>query len=291
MPQAATDHVLTDRGTKYRGTRVPALVSNWFGTIPAPKSFSQFCQIIESTDYEFPNMSAWRGQADHRWRVDSGAVRRVLGQCESANRGPHTIESVVHNYETRLINEARCRGGGWIPVQNPSDLEVLASLQHYGAATRLLDFSENAFVALWFACTDLPSETGLLIGIDRNLSTALDEYSLAREPLPQILGNHSDNRRLLLWRPGYLFDRMRVQQSLFLFNVTADEVWGSIPLRGGAEDPRDSEIFAVAITPELKGVLASKWEVLFGYSVQTLFPDIEGFARAHGARNQFPWDL
>ena len=33
-----------------------------------------------------------------------------------------------------------------------SHLEMLAELQHYGAATCLMDFSYSAQIALWFAC-------------------------------------------------------------------------------------------------------------------------------------------
>ena len=36
--------------------------------------------------------------------------------------------------------------------QQLSDLEILAELQHFGAATCLIDFSRSALVALWFAC-------------------------------------------------------------------------------------------------------------------------------------------
>ena len=35
-----------------------------------------------------------------------------------------------------------------------SDLEILADLQHNGAATCLVDFSKNVLVSLWFACND-----------------------------------------------------------------------------------------------------------------------------------------
>jgi hypothetical protein len=33
-----------------------------------------------------------------------------------------------------------------------SNLELLLELQHYGAATGLIDFSRDFLVALWFAC-------------------------------------------------------------------------------------------------------------------------------------------
>lgn len=38
--------------------------------------------------------------------------------------------------------------------KNWNDLEVLADLQHNGAATCLVDFSKNVLVSLWFACND-----------------------------------------------------------------------------------------------------------------------------------------
>ena len=34
------------------------------------------------------------------------------------------------------------------------DLELLADLQHYGAATCLIDFTQSPLTALWFACKD-----------------------------------------------------------------------------------------------------------------------------------------
>ena len=46
------------------------------------------------------------------------------------------------------------------------ELELLARLQHHGAATRLLDCSRNAFVALWFACRWEPDKDGVLIGFE-----------------------------------------------------------------------------------------------------------------------------
>src|SRR4051794_246507 len=39
-------------------------------------------------------------------------------------------------------------------------------------------------------------------------------------------------------------------------------------------------LFALPIAPSLKSELASHWERLFGYSTETLFPDLDGFARA-----------
>lgn len=42
-------------------------------------------------------------------------------------------------------------------------IDLLALLQHYGVPTRLLDVTENALVALYFACKELPKVNGEVI--------------------------------------------------------------------------------------------------------------------------------
>ena len=48
-----------------------------------------------------------------------------------------------------MIKNARLQGHGEKDGQRFSDLELLAELQHYGAATCLIDFTYSAQVALW----------------------------------------------------------------------------------------------------------------------------------------------
>ena len=69
-------------------------------------------------------------------------------------------EANVREIERQLIERARQAGHGL----GLSELELLARLQHHGAATRLLDCTTNAFIALWFACREKPEVDGVLIG-------------------------------------------------------------------------------------------------------------------------------
>src|SRR5262249_32217684 len=94
---------------------------------------------------------------------------------------PAALEHDVLMYdETYLINEARLAGHD---VQNGrplSELELLAALQHYGAVTRLLDFSRNMAVALWFASSEISERPGLSIGIDAQKNKATRNHCRCR---------------------------------------------------------------------------------------------------------------
>ena len=48
-----------------------------------------------------------------------------------------------------------------------TDFKILASLQHYGLKTNLIDFTTNPFVALFFACNSSFDEDGRIIVLER----------------------------------------------------------------------------------------------------------------------------
>ena len=69
------------------------------------------------------------------------------------------LEGCVHccNILNDFISEA-CQFVKDIPVEDiPAWLEIV---QHFGVPTRLLDFTENPLVALYFACVDCPEVDG-----------------------------------------------------------------------------------------------------------------------------------
>jgi hypothetical protein len=55
------------------------------------------------------------------------------------------------DYHETLINDAKSYH---YHKEKLSDLELLLELQHYGAATGLVDFSRDFLIALWFAAHD-----------------------------------------------------------------------------------------------------------------------------------------
>jgi hypothetical protein len=273
-----------------------------YGVLYAPRSFVEFSYLLEMLGPS-DGSGAWRGQSNIRWKIQSAAARRI----ELALSSPYAydllrdpklcLEERICKYEQRLFDEARKRGLDFRNGRHLSELEILACMQHYGAATRLLDFSKNVFVALWFACAFDINEFnnyGLLIGIEDPLAIEpISHTETAQRPLNQILEVPQD---LFVWEPPHLFDRMRVQQSVFLFGKSQDGPWGSLSCEPFYSENAPPDIpplhnfVAFAIHPALKEDMKGKWRSLFGYDVSTLFPDIEGFGKYHSARELFEWD-
>ena len=88
----------------------------------------------------------FRGQSHLDWRLVSSAYRRIGGSTESFKK-----------YIQDLIEQTRLKGYTDKKFQNFSDLQILIELQHFGAATCLVDFTKNFLKALWFACQNTTS--------------------------------------------------------------------------------------------------------------------------------------
>lgn len=122
-------------------------------------------QVVEKVLAEAAGMSrpAFRGQANACWPLLSGAVRRL--------RNAYGDDVLADQIELgRLLSDYH-REKLLLPMQviegdQKSDVQRLSVLQHHGAATGLLDFTENVLVALWFACSEEPDKDGRVFVLD-----------------------------------------------------------------------------------------------------------------------------
>lgn len=101
---------------------------------------------------------AYRGQENAEWGVESGASRRL--NLTNIGRPQDDQERFIRYHETELLDPARMDGYGVEEGRPLSDLELLAKLQHHGAATCLIDFTRNFLVAMWFACQPHKEKNG-----------------------------------------------------------------------------------------------------------------------------------
>lgn len=95
---------------------------------------------------EFDKTTVFRGVADKTYGLLPGLAR---------------IKSSNSNLERELISEylTRCPDAFY----GLSEFDMIAKMQHYGLPTRLLDFTLNPLVALYFACESRSTKDGRVI--------------------------------------------------------------------------------------------------------------------------------
>jgi len=128
-----------------------------FGSVPLPNSMTEILDLAREHSADRRNVHLWRGKSNIAWPIHSSAYRRLIRTSRVVN------ESSMQYYEEYLLRHATHQGYRFESGRELSDFELLAKLQHHGAATRLIDCSRNIMAALWFACASEPDKTGLLL--------------------------------------------------------------------------------------------------------------------------------
>ena len=294
-------HHLSAQVTDDVAREVEAVSSPLLGWLWAPKTLDEYVSIVQGRGLGANPLSGWRGQADIAWPLHSTALRRLRADQEAASWGtiPRTTddpdENLVAEYETRLMELARSAGHGYRAERRLSDLELLALLQHHGAATRLLDWTANVLVALWFACRGEPDNFGAVYGVSlENVWRLATEQHRSRS-FAQLLEDAEE--RMTYFQPPPLTPRIPAQAGFFLWSRVQHRDWSSLgtlaaePLQTNAISMLSEEFSAIAVTPQLKKYMRGRWKDLFGFADYTLFPDFDGFSSAHAARAELPWDF
>lgn len=119
----------------------------------------------------FENSYIFRGQSDASWHLES-SLERAIGPAWSQERARKFEEfsllqfkSKFHLYDTEN-------------VQPQTKLSWLSLMQHYGIPTRLIDFTESPYIALYFALESCSPKTNSHIAIYAINYSALIEASL-----------------------------------------------------------------------------------------------------------------
>jgi hypothetical protein len=107
--------------------------------------------LVEQVN-SLPNNFLYRGQANAEWGLQS-SLERTIGAGWSSERAQMFEEFSLKQFCSKFHLYDREN------VQPTSKLAWLSLMQHYGVPTRLLDFTESPYIALYFALESYNPQT------------------------------------------------------------------------------------------------------------------------------------
>ncbi|MDE0638825.1 MAG: tetratricopeptide repeat protein, partial [Candidatus Poribacteria bacterium] len=224
------------------------------------KTLSGFMKWLEQFN---DGQYLFRGVSKHTYKLEASAYRRLP---EKERNNPNKLLKI----NRELIDKARLLEHDKKDGYSLSDLELLSELQHYGAATCLIDFTRNAQVALWFACQQ--SSTGEASG--KVFAVRADDPTLFKTVNPKLVAeeniehffeeDESGRYPLYQWQPKQQNNRVIAQQSVFIF--------GSSEIAASAE---------CLVSKGSKSDILDSLDNSANITEASMYPDFDGFARLH----------
>lgn len=179
---------------------------------------------------ELPNNFIYRGHADSNWKLES-TLERTIGEKWSSEWAKKFEDHYLSLFKSKYHIYNGCEH------EPKSKLAWLSIMQHYGAPTRLIDFTESPYVALYFA---LEAYNPLL---KSDLAIyAIDYNSIMDNSLSYISkrdSNFKKTRHDIMGKQDELFDDV---VDRFSYEV----VWITEPLELNARIDRQSGTFLIS---------------------------------------------
>ncbi len=177
----------------------------------------------------------------------------------SVGRTAHASKSRA-KYEESLFDIFRREARGHLPAIPKDEWEWLSLAQHHGLPTRLLDWTINPLVALYFAVSANPGEGGQFFAL-RALTKASENV---RSESPFKI------TRPVKYFPNIVTPRIRAQEGLFIACAEVER-----PLDTVLRSDWRIESYDIAACAKEK-ILYQLFRL--GVHASSLFPDIDGLA-------------
>ncbi len=183
--------------------------------------WTQFDKKLHGKDW------IYRGQSDFNWNISSTLERNVEG-LNNRKKSHHNIykveRSVICGFESR------------IPISFETQIEKLAYIQYHGLPTRLIDFTHNIDVALFFALLGNINGNSAIYAMSREYlriatmfsmsnyerNGKLYLYDLENDSVIDSLLKKPKTERVVYVNPQYKNERIKIQEGCFMFSANLE---------------------------------------------------------------------
>lgn len=203
-------------------------------------------------------LGGYFAEARGRW-VFRGHSNRDYTLLPSVGRSSHTSNSRA-KYERSLFDIFCREAGGYITTRPKNEWEWLSFAQHHGLPTRMLDWTYNPLVALYFAVEANPDCDGELLAIRTN----------SKASGPRRLESPFSLSRPTKYYPNIVSPRIRAQEGIF---VVCSEIEMPLDQYLRSDWHLDRLSIPASAKPQLRYELFR-----VGVHSSAVFPDIDGLA-------------
>lgn len=165
--------------------------------------------------------------------------------------------------EKKVLEQLKLQGASMLAANGNTDLDLLVTAQHYGLKTRLLDWTTNPLVALWFACADYKDGDVYVYGLEAD--SLLGENVYDKSPFTpsktRIIQPRLNNARVIAQQGWFTLHRYAKKNSCF------------VPLEHNAETKKHLHEFIVPASKRTEMLAAID---RLGISSKTIYPDLAG---------------
>jgi hypothetical protein len=242
-------------------------------------SLSEFTDWVESIGEAFTSdgqfEAPWfRGLGSSQFKLVPGIYRTEAGRAWGSD------DEVRAEFERRGIPMVADRAPR-------DDWEWYFLMQHYRAPTRLLDWTDSALVALYFAISSWSPHFSGAPAVCALNSITFNQHLGKRQPvagqkynqyLPPPYEPHELPRLPIAVDPQFVAQRMLVQHSHF--TIHGSDTRGVDELLGKDDLNIDDQFHIAHIDADEDGIDRLRWHLsLLGITETSIFPDLEGLAR------------
>jgi hypothetical protein len=218
-------------------------------------SFPDFMEIITKVDKN--EILLFRGQSN-----DDSLLPMI------ARKNPR-IDTV--DLEIRMLKDFSRRSNVFVQSTMKNDWDWLALGQHYGLSTRLLDWTSNPLIALWFACNskEIKGEFSVVWLFSVPDDSLLD---IDKDPSPFSYG------KTRVYQPNLVGKRLSTQLGWFTVHrySRATEPNRFVGLERNPE--QSGNLTKIVIPKDLRQEFIEKLDTC-GVNSSTIYPELDGLCQ------------